>query len=137
MARPPFIFGIKSCTRKQRVGIWFRGCETAIGRQASNREIGTTVATSANEVINKSMGPSNGKPIMRKFQDLSTQVYYREVLREEQREYRRLRNRRAIRDLLTFLFGLGAMAVGVFLVEHQATWMPAVEQLQDAVRNWF
>lgn len=74
---------------------------------------------------------------MRKFQDLSSRVYYEEVLRQERREFRRLRNQKAIRDFLTFLFGLGAMAVGVFLVEHQADWMPVVRELQDTLWNWF
>ncbi len=74
---------------------------------------------------------------MRHFHTLSTEKFYEATLREEKKAYHRLRNIKAFRDFFTFVFGLAAMALGVFIAENYRVWMPYVSELQSNVMRLF
>ena len=57
---------------------------------------------------------------------LKSEKYWQISMQQEIQVMRRLRNQKAIRDFVTFLAGLGAMALGVYAVEHQQSWLPVV-----------
>ena len=68
---------------------------------------------------------------------LTSEKYWHVTMKQEMEATRRLRNQKAIRDLMTFLVGLAAMALGVYLVEQQAYWLPIVKPWLDAIPGSF
>ncbi len=66
---------------------------------------------------------------MLQYQELTTEKYVKESLDQQIKELRRLRNRKALQDFLTFLFGLGAIAAAVYAVQEMPTWLPIVKGL--------
>jgi hypothetical protein len=65
---------------------------------------------------------------MRHYHQLTSEKYLQHALEHDFRDVKRLRNIKAIQDFVTFLAGLGAMAIGVYLVQHQDRWVPFVTQ---------
>lgn len=57
-------------------------------------------------------------------QKLATEAYWNQVVKKDNKEWRRARNRKALRDFATFVFGLGAIALGIYTVEHTQQYWP-------------
>jgi hypothetical protein len=70
-----------------------------------------------------------GEFTMTHVQTLKSEKYWQQIVDADAQRERKSRNQKAIRDFMTFIFGLGAMALGVYLVEHQQIWLPAVQEL--------
>lgn len=58
--------------------------------------------------------------------ELESYKYMHAVMLEEQGKWRQDRNRKAIHDFATFVFGLVAMVVGTIAIQQHETWMPLV-----------
>lgn len=59
--------------------------------------------------------------------ELVTDKYWQEVVKADKKRCRRARNRKAIDDLVAFLFGVAAIGLFAFAFQHQQTWVPIVE----------
>jgi hypothetical protein len=69
-------------------------------------------------------------------QELSTQKYLFESLEQEIKQQKRARDRKAIRDFLTFLMGLVAIACGTYAVEQMPIWLPVVKQFVPEIGHY-
>ena len=67
-----------------------------------------------------------------KYIELSASKYMHDVMKQEQRRIRQARNAKAINDFVTFLFGLGAIYVGILAVQNMDLWRPYVEKALQA-----
>ena len=64
---------------------------------------------------------------------LSSEKYWQAIVQQEEKAVRHSRNQKAIRDFVTFLVGLAAMALGIYLVEHQQQWLSVVNPWMQAI----
>ena len=65
-------------------------------------------------------------------QKLVTEKYWASAVKEQTRYQKRYRNREAIRNLITFLFGLAAIFLGIYVVEAtQVSWPDVSEFISD------
>ena len=58
---------------------------------------------------------------------LTTEKYVRQSMNQEQKQGRRERNRKALRDFRTFLLGLVAIGFGVYAAQLIPVWTPIVK----------
>jgi hypothetical protein len=62
------------------------------------------------------------------YQELETAKFVRPVDDQRAKEWRRSRNRKALGDFLTFLFGLAAIGMTFHIVAELPTWIPAINR---------
>jgi coproporphyrinogen III oxidase-like Fe-S oxidoreductase len=74
---------------------------------------------------------------MLQIQKLESEKYVQVELKKWAADVRRERNRKAVRDLTTFLAGLGMMAIGIYIAGQSPHWMPYLDQAFDSLRNGF
>ena len=71
---------------------------------------------------------------MQHFHELETEKFY---LAAQRQAVKQIQNRRAFRDLLTFVFGLAVIAVGAYAIREMPNWLPAtVEFLEVMAIRW-
>lgn len=58
--------------------------------------------------------------------ELESYKYMKNVMLEEKGKWRQARDRKALQDFATFVFGLAAMFIGTFAVQEHQRWMPVV-----------
>jgi len=63
---------------------------------------------------------------MLEYQQLATEKYLRRKLKKENREVRRVRNRKAIQDFTTFLMGVVAVPFAILLGQQIPHWLPII-----------
>ena len=64
---------------------------------------------------------------------LESEKFMKSAERQNKKAFRRYRNQKAIRDFVTFLFGLGAIWLGLFAIQHMSIWRPHVENLLASI----
>ena len=60
------------------------------------------------------------------YQELETEKYMQQHVDDQYKGWRRARSRKAVRDFLTFLFGLVVIGLAFELIARMPKWMPLV-----------
>lgn len=59
--------------------------------------------------------------------ELESAKYWNEAFKDERKAHQKSRSYKALHDFAIFVFGLGAMAFGTWVVQEHARWEPAVQ----------
>lgn len=62
------------------------------------------------------------------YQELETEKYIDAHIEEQYKRWRRARSRKAVRDFLTFLFGLVMIGLAFGMLAQSSKWMPFVNE---------
>ena len=65
---------------------------------------------------------------MMTYEELSTEKYWNQSVKQELKAYRARKNRDAIRCLFQFVFAAGMILFVMFAVETMPTWLPIVTE---------
>ena len=70
---------------------------------------------------------------MFKAQPLVSEKYMREKMKRELKEVHRARNRKAFQDFFTFVLGLAAMPLAIWVGTQIPNWMPVIQYHLDSI----